>query len=83
VKSQLSQRLYPHLIRILNFKHAFILFSIIAIVIIALLADTVGRKWLQAIGFFTMGVFFTLLLVCTSRYVLYKSFNPSRHGTLE
>eukprot|EP00111_Clytia_hemisphaerica_P001272 TCONS_00003636-protein len=37
-----------------------------AILVTAILTDTVGRKWLQAIGFFVMGIFFTLLLLCTS-----------------
>ena len=37
-----------------------------AILVTAILTDTVGRKWLQAIGFFVMGVFFALLLLCTS-----------------
>lgn len=37
-----------------------------AILVTGILADTVGRKWLQAIGFFVMGIFFALLFLCTS-----------------
>ena len=40
--------------------------SLTAILVTDILTDTVGRKWLQAIGFFVMGVFFALLLLCTS-----------------
>jgi len=36
-----------------------------AVIITGILADTVGRRWLQAIGFFTMGIFFSLLFICT------------------
>lgn len=36
-----------------------------AVLLTAFLADTVGRKWLQAIGFFNMGIFFSLLAICT------------------
>eukprot|EP00794_Sanderia_malayensis_P014313 gene14313-15802_t len=37
----------------------------LCVLIVALLADTVGRKWLQGIGFFMMGIFFSLLFICT------------------
>ncbi|XP_012558384.2 synaptic vesicle 2-related protein isoform X1 [Hydra vulgaris] len=36
-----------------------------AVIITACLADTVGRKWLQAVGFFGMSLFFMLLFICT------------------
>lgn len=41
-----------------------------AIIITAILVDTVGRKWMQAVGFFLTAVFFGLLLICTGSRTL-------------
>lgn len=37
------------------------------VLIVAALADTIGRKYLQGVGFIVMGLFYSLLFICTHR----------------